>query len=79
MMDFRLPSEVAALTLPRGSVALNGVSLTVADLLDEDVCRIGIIPRTHAHTNLGRLAVGDPINVEGDLIGKYVGKVLAGR
>ena len=79
MMDFRLPSEVAALTVPRGSVALNGVSLTVADLLGDDVCRIGIIPHTHAHTNLGRLAPGDPVNVEGDLIGKYVGRVLAGR
>jgi riboflavin synthase len=79
MMDFRLPSEVAALTVPRGSVALNGVSLTVADLLGDDVCRIGIIPHTHAHTNLGRLTPGDPVNVEGDLIAKYVGRVLAGR
>ena len=79
MMDFRLPSEVAALTVPRGSVALNGVSLTVAELLGDDVCRIGIIPHTHAHTNLGALAPGDPVNVEGDLIGKYVGRVLAGR
>lgn len=79
MMDFRLPSEVAALTVPRGSVALNGVSLTVADLLGEDVCRIGIIPHTYAHTNLGGLRPGDAVNVEGDLIGKYVGRVMAGR
>lgn len=79
LMDFRLPHDVAELTVPRGSVALNGVSLTVAELLGDDACRIGVIPFTHAHTNLGALAAGDPVNVEGDLIGKYVGRVLAAR
>lgn len=79
LMDFRLPSDVARLTVPRGSVALNGVSLTVADLADDGVCRVGIIPFTHANTNLGALGPGDPVNVEGDLIGKYVGRVLAER
>jgi riboflavin synthase alpha subunit len=38
-----------------------------------------VIPFTHAHTNLGDLGDGAPVNVEGDLIGKYVGKVLAKR
>jgi riboflavin synthase len=79
LMDFWLPAEVAALTVERGSVAINGVSLTVSELLDDEACRVGVIPYTRAHTNLGELRPGDPVNVEGDLIGKYVGKVLAGR
>jgi riboflavin synthase len=79
LMDFRVPAEVAALTVERGSLALNGVSLTVAQMPEPDVCRIGVIPYTHEHTNLGALEVGAAVNVEGDLIGKYVGKVLAQR
>jgi riboflavin synthase len=79
LMDFRLPPEVAALTVERGSVALNGVSLTVAGMPGGDVCRVGVIPFTHEHTNMGALEEGSAVNVEGDLIGKYVGKVLAER
>jgi riboflavin synthase len=79
LMDFRLPDDVAELTVPRGSVAINGVSLTVSEEVGRGVFRIGVIPFTHEHTNLGDLAVGGVVNVEGDLIGKYVGKVLAGR
>lgn len=79
LMDFRLPPDVAALTVPRGSVAINGVSLTVADDLGDGLFRIGVIPYTKEHTNLGDLSDGAGVNVEGDLIGKYVGKVLAER
>ncbi len=77
LMDFRIPAEVAGTTILHGSICLNGVSLTVSDFPEEDVCRIGIIPFTWEHTNLGELEPGDPVNVEGDLIGKYVGKILA--
>ena len=79
LMDFRLPDEVAELTVSRGSVCINGVSLTVSEEVGGGVFRVGIIPFTHAHTNLGDLEVGAAVNVEGDLIGKYVGKVLAER
>ncbi len=79
LMDFRLPPEVAALTVEHGSVAINGVSLTVSELVERDVCRIGVIPYTHAHTNLGGLAAGTAVNVEADLIGRYVAKMLAAR
>lgn len=78
-MDFALPSEVHAETIVRGSVTLNGVSLTVSELLPDDAVRIGIIPHTHAHTNLGTLESNDPVNVEGDVIGKYVARILARR
>jgi len=76
LMDFRLPPDIVAQTILHGSICLNGVSLTVSDLHDPDVCRIGIIPFTWENTNLGRLQPGDPVNVEGDLIGKYVGRML---
>lgn len=78
-MEFELPMEVAELTVERGSITLNGVSLTVASMPSPTVCRVGIIPFTYEHTNLGTLQEGDPVNVEGDLIGKYVGKILATR
>jgi riboflavin synthase len=79
LMDFRLPAAVASLTVEHGSVTINGVSLTVSEILDADVCRIGVIPYTHRHTNLGRLRTGAAVNVEGDLIGKYVQKILSTR
>jgi riboflavin synthase len=78
-MEFRIPDEVAALTVERGSITLNGVSLTVAGMPATALCAVGLIPYTREHTNLGGLRPGDPVNVEGDLIGKYVGKILAAR
>jgi len=78
-MDVALPEDVAHQTVPRGSIALNGVSLTVAEMPGASVCRVGLVPFTFEHTNLGRLEPGDPLNAEGDLIGKYVGKMLAER
>lgn len=79
LMDFRLPEEIHRLTIEHGSVTLNGVSLTVSELLPESGVRIGVIPYTHEHTNLGELKEGDPVNVEGDLLGKYVDRILSGR
>ena len=76
-MDVSVPRDVADATILHGSIALNGVSLTVSDFVDDDAIQIGIIPYTWEHTNLGRLNPGDPVNVEGDLIGKYVGRILA--
>jgi len=79
IMDFALPSDVHAETIEHGSVTLNGVSLTVSELLPERGVRIGVIPHTHEHTNLGALEPGDAVNVEGDVIGKYVARILAQR
>ena len=79
LLDFEIPDEVLSETIEHGSITLNGVSLTVSELLDERGVRIGIIPFTHTHTNLGLLAPGDPVNVEGDLIGKYVARILTRR
>lgn len=66
------PSEFATLLIPRGSIAVNGISLTVAELADADgQFKVSIIPFTLQHTNLGQSRVGDLVNLEFDLLGKY--------
>ena len=79
LMDFLLPTVVAEVTVLRGSIAINGVSLTVSTMPSPGVCRVGIIPFTWDHTNLRLLEPGASVNLEGDLIGKHVGKMLAAR
>ncbi len=76
LVRIALPSEIAALTVPRGSLAVDGVSLTVAELAAE-VAEIALIPYTWTHTALDRLEVGDRVNLEADLIGKYVERLLS--
>ena len=72
-----IPPEVYRSTLLHGSIALNGVSLTVSRIEPPDRIRVSIIPHTWEATNFRFLSPGDRLNVEGDLIGKYVGKLLA--
>lgn len=79
LMDFSMPMEVAAVTLLHGSIAVNGVSLTVNEVPAPDRLQVAIIPYTWEHTNLAEVRLGDAVNLEGDLIGKYVGKMLASR
>lgn len=75
-LRFRIPREIHRVTIPHGSIALNGISLTVNDLRDPDLLEVAIIPHTWSHTNLSGLGDGGRVNVEGDLIGKYVGRLL---
>ena len=77
LLDFTLPPEVDAVTVLHGSIALNGVSLTVNALPDRGRCQVALIPHTLAATTLGGLRPGDRVNLEGDLIGKYVGRMHA--
>jgi len=67
----RVPAELARYLVPRGSVTVDGVSLTVAGL-EESVFAVALIPHTLAVTTLGRRRAGDPVNLEMDVIGKYV-------
>lgn len=69
---------LAPLLIPQGSVAVDGVSLTVA-LLDDAAFEVMLIPHTLAVTTLGRLSAGQPVNVETDVIGKYVQRSLVVR
>ncbi len=73
-----IPAELARYVVEHGSIALNGVSLTVARL-DGGLATVSLIPTTLAETNLGDLAVGDPVNVEVDVMAKYVEKMVANR
>ena len=67
--------ELLGGVIPKGSVTLDGISLTVVDV-DEKGFTVSLIPHTRAVTNLRDKKIGDPINVETDMIGKYVKKYL---
>jgi riboflavin synthase len=62
----------------KGSIAIEGISLTVADLKGRD-CTVAIIPHTVESTNLQSLRPGDPINLEVDVVAKYVEKMMRSR
>ena len=76
LLDFRITSDVASATILHGSITLNGVSLTVNAISDDHICQVAVIPYTWEHTNLRMLEPGARVNVEGDLIGKYVRRML---
>lgn len=69
-----LPSALAPLLIPKGSITVDGISLTVADLAD-DTFSVQIIPHTWTVTTLGERQVGDRINLEADVLGKYVARL----
>ena len=65
------PASLAAFFIHKGSVAVDGISLTIADLQDDSFA-IQIIPHTWTHTNLSAVRSGTRVNLECDLVGKYV-------
>jgi len=71
-----LAPELLRYVVAKGSIALNGVSLTVADL-DDSWAVVSLIPETLERTNLGEVAPGDELNVECDVVAKYVERLLA--
>lgn len=79
LLDVRLPPVVAEVTVPRGSIALAGVSLTVSGLPEPDVARVALIPHTWQHTTLRDLQPGDGVNVEGDMLGRFVVEYMKKR
>jgi riboflavin synthase len=74
--SFSLPGDLARFVVEKGSIAVDGVSLTVAALRDDDF-EIAIIPHTLAVTTLGALRVGDAVNLEVDILGKYVARAVS--
>ncbi len=69
-LKFSCGRVVAAATVMKGSIAVNGVSLTVSDLGD-DWLQVDVIPTTASETNLGALRIGDEVNLESDVLGRY--------
>lgn len=77
-LEVELPAEFAQYVARKGSIALNGISLTVAEVLPKSFVA-WIIPHTKRHTNLDRARAGDLVNVEFDILAKYVERALAIR
>ena len=79
LLDLTIPAEVARVTIPLGSITVDGVSLTVNAVLAPRLIQISLIPFTLQHTTLGDRTQGDRVHVEGDTIGKYVKGASAER
>ena len=72
---FSLPPELASYVVEKGSIAIDGISLTVADVSPTSFS-IAIIPHTHAVTAMGQRQVGDTVNLEADVLAKYVERLV---
>ena len=72
LVDIRVPPDVAETTVLHGAVTVDGVSLTVNALAEEGIVQVSLVPFTREHTTLGKLASGDRVHVEADVLGKYV-------
>lgn len=73
-----VPESFAKYIVPQGSLGIDGISLTVARW-DGRVAEIAIIPFTYEHTNIRNKKIGDAVNLEGDILGKYVDRYLEAR
>ena len=78
VVRFSLPAELAKYVVEKGSITVDGVSLTVM-AVDDETFSVGMIPTTSKLTVLGAKDVGDPVNLEVDVIAKYVEKMLGDR
>ena len=75
---FETPSSLLRYVVEKGSVAVHGVALTVTHV-DDETFGVALIPYTLAETTLGTIAVGDELNLEVDVLGKYVERLIASR
>jgi riboflavin synthase len=72
LLDVALPDVIADVAVLHGSIAIDGVSLTINALTADDTVQVALIPHTWNHTTLSTLEIGDGVNVEGDMIGRFV-------
>jgi len=79
LLDVRVPDEVARVSIPLGSITVDGVSLTVNAKPGSAVVQISLIPFTLQHTTLGERRTGDRVQLEADTIGKYVAALMEER
>lgn len=75
-LGFEIPSELDKYIVYKGSITINGISLTVASIIN-NIVEVAIIPHTFENTNLLTLKEGDYVNIETDILGKYVEKFLS--
>jgi riboflavin synthase len=75
IFTFNLPDAYAPLVVDKGSITINGTSLTLL-LEKENEFSVAIIPYTYTHTNFSTLKVGDEVNLEFDILGKYVNRIM---
>jgi riboflavin synthase len=78
LMTFGFNPSFSDLVIEKGSIAINGISLTCFDV-QSDRFSVAIVPYTYDHTNMCYLLEGDPVNIEFDMMGKYVSKILASK
>ena len=77
-MWFRVPAAMTTLMVPKGSIAVDGISLTLVNV-EEERFSVALIPHTLEVTTLGQRNVGDRVNIELDILGKYAAKLLRGE
>jgi len=75
-LEIDLPADFAHYAAYKGSIAINGISLTIAELLEKSFA-VWIIPHTKRHTNIDKIDNGDLVNIEFDILAKYVERMLA--
>lgn len=73
---FKAPTSLFRYILDEGSIAIDGISLTIAQVLDNSSFKVSIIPHTYEHTTLGQKSAGDRVNLEVDILAKYVENLL---
>ena len=76
LVEIRVPEVVAQVSIPLGSITVDGVSLTVNAVPRRGIVQLSLIPFTFRHTTLGEKAPGDGVHLEGDTIGKYVEQLI---
>lgn len=72
LMTIEVPAKVATVSIPLGSITVDGVSLTIDAIPAPDAVQVSLIPFTLQHTTLGERSPGDTVHLEGDTVGKYV-------
>lgn len=75
---FEIPMKHQNLIVDKGSICINGVSLTLVDPVD-NIFKVAIIPYTYEFTNFNKIEKGDKVNIEFDILGKYVAKMMANK
>lgn len=77
-MTFEIPKNLEKYTVYKGAVTINGISLTIAKI-NKNIIQIAIIPHTYNNTNLKNIKTGEYVNIETDILGRYVEKFLSAK